>query len=420
MSLVQDSDSRRWLKAPSSENVVRVRLIDNTGNLCIPSDRFLEPSVKGQELLNAVGTCYLIENVRLQKKAVFDLGLRKDWWNLAPRARSSLALSAVGVKVDKDIPEILQSNGIPLSEIDDIIWSHAHLDHTGDPSLFPPTTTLNYGKRIATLKPGYPEQLDSVLLTSDFTGRRNNEIDFSQSALKIGGFTALDFYGDGSFYLIDTPGHAPGHLCGLARTTNSHNGQGRDTFVLLAGDSCHFCGVLRPNETYPFPTSEFPASALGVANSGDIKSFLKRHHHFSSSNDFSTESFERARTTPWCCVSTAEVNIHEDPALAQATANRLREEFDEAANVFVALAHDKTLLLNVDGRTVLPTLNTAPESDLNEWFERGWKGNLYWSWVSELGPNDSTGEVKAMEPHVVGFWKDGKQYESGAQIIGEI
>jgi hypothetical protein len=32
------------------------------------------------------------------------------------------------------------------------------------------------------------------------------EMSFEGSDLKIGGFRALDFYGDGSFYLLDAPG----------------------------------------------------------------------------------------------------------------------------------------------------------------------------------------------------------------------
>ena len=43
---------------------------------------------------------------------------------------------------------------------------------------------------------------------------------------------AIDFFQDGSLYLIDAPGHLPGHLNILAR-----NGPGK--WVYLAGDACH-------------------------------------------------------------------------------------------------------------------------------------------------------------------------------------
>lgn len=43
---------------------------------------------------------------------------------------------------------------------------------------------------------------------------------------------AVDFFGDGSMYLVDAPGHCPGHISCLARVAE-------DTFLFLAGDLCH-------------------------------------------------------------------------------------------------------------------------------------------------------------------------------------
>ena len=58
-------------------------------------------------------------------------------------------------------------------------------------------------------------------METDFAGRQIREIDFSneKTPFKIGRFHAHDYFGDGSFYLLDTPGHSIGHICGLARTT---------------------------------------------------------------------------------------------------------------------------------------------------------------------------------------------------------
>lgn len=42
-------------------------------------------------------------------------------------------------------------------------------------------------------------------------GRNLREIDFEGAgSLRIGKFPAVDFFGDGSFYLLDSPGHAIG------------------------------------------------------------------------------------------------------------------------------------------------------------------------------------------------------------------
>ena len=63
----------------------------------------------------------------------------------------------------------------------------------------------------------------------------------------LGRCLAIDFLGDGSFYLLDTPGHAIGHMCGLCRTTASDYGEGNEaTFLVLGGDCAHHGGEFRP------------------------------------------------------------------------------------------------------------------------------------------------------------------------------
>ena len=44
---------------------------------------------------------------------------------------------------------------------------------------------------------------------------------------------ALDFFGDGSFWIIDAPGHMPGNLCAAAKVNDN------DTWVILGSDCCH-------------------------------------------------------------------------------------------------------------------------------------------------------------------------------------
>ena len=56
------------------------------------------------------------------------------------------------------------------------------------------------------LMPGYPAKDDSPILESDYEGRAVNEIDFQDTGLRLGQFRAMDFFGDGSFYLLDSPG----------------------------------------------------------------------------------------------------------------------------------------------------------------------------------------------------------------------
>ena len=54
--------------------------------------------------------------------------------------------------------------------------------------------------------PGYPAKEDARIRESDYEGRQIREIEFDEAGLHLGRFKALDFFEDGSFYLLDSPG----------------------------------------------------------------------------------------------------------------------------------------------------------------------------------------------------------------------
>ena len=103
--------------------------------------------------------------------------------------------------------------------------------------------------------PGYPTIKDSPVSESAWQGRELREIDFDSKSdgLKIGPFRGLDLYGDGSFYLLDSPGHATGHMCGLARTSADP-----PEFMILGGDIAHHGGEFRPTKWLPLPQNIQP------------------------------------------------------------------------------------------------------------------------------------------------------------------
>lgn len=71
---------------------------------------------------------------------------------------------------------------------------------------FPPEVNLVVGPGIKeAYMPGWPKR-EVPLPVADFTGRQVRELSFEKSDLNIGGFPALDFFGDRSFYLLDAPG----------------------------------------------------------------------------------------------------------------------------------------------------------------------------------------------------------------------
>jgi glyoxylase-like metal-dependent hydrolase (beta-lactamase superfamily II) len=201
-----------------------------------------------------------------------------------------------------DVPELLTSASIPLSSIDSIIWSHHHVDHTGDVSLFPKTTSLVVGPGFKTnpkLYPGSPLNPDAYVPQAAFAGRDVIEVDFNSTtdALKLAGLRAIDWFDDGSLYFLEAPGHCPEYIMALARTSP-------DKFVLLAGDIASHPGVIRPSPLCPLPES-IPLNSS-------------------------------SRTTPFFEV---KPYFMRDPVAGRKTLAAL-QEFDASEHVLVVLDHD--------------------------------------------------------------------------------
>ncbi|RAH69235.1 MBL fold metallo-hydrolase [Aspergillus aculeatinus CBS 121060] len=143
------------------------------------------------------------------------------------------------MRVDKCVEDILKEHGAALNTVDAIIWSHAHIDHVGRPSRFPSRTKPVVGPGIKeAFYPGRPAVKEAPVAAREFLGRKVEGLTPSQFNLEIGGLKALDYFGDGSFYLLSAPGHALGHLNALCRTTE-------DTFFYFAGDSVDQLSVLQ-------------------------------------------------------------------------------------------------------------------------------------------------------------------------------
>jgi glyoxylase-like metal-dependent hydrolase (beta-lactamase superfamily II) len=121
----------------------------------------------------------------------------------------------INIEVEKDVADHLKEANIPLDSIDGIVWSLHHMDHIGDPSLFPPSTSLIVGPGFESSKItffGHRRYADSSVADDDLHGRNVIELDFSVKSLEIGGFPAIDYFGDGSFFLLYTKGHSKLHV----------------------------------------------------------------------------------------------------------------------------------------------------------------------------------------------------------------
>lgn len=209
--------------------------------------------------------------------------------------------------------------------IESILWSHHHWDHVGNPATFPSSTNLVVGPGFkAAHLPGYPKNQKSTLLESDFEGREVREVNFEDEGkgLKIGRFNAYDYFGDGSFYLLDTPGHSIGHMCGLARTSSSP-----DTFIFMGGDASHHGGEFRPTEYLPLPKeiSPSPLKKRGGVCPGHL---LQDIHPLGAANK------------PYYYVTSSFAH---DKKVADWTIDGLGE-FDGQGNVLMLMAHDDAVV----------------------------------------------------------------------------
>lgn len=204
---------------------------------------------------------------------------------------------------------------------------------------------------------------------------------------KIGQFHAHDYFGDGSFYLLDVPGHAIGHMCGLARTTST-------SFILLGADACHFTGSLRPSPYVPLPeTLDSTAFGLDAIFPSHCPCTLFGDCHPGQSED-------SKRTTSYYTASKAAGSAYVDPYVANQSIGSMKE-FDANPDVFVCLAHDPGLF------EVLPLLNTSTKNYINDWQSRGYKEKTRWRFLNELPRDGKPGR----KPIIFGFWRDGKKID---------
>lgn len=296
---------------------------------------------------------FLITHPSTSRKLVFDLGVREKWDESPKPVVDRIKQGGWNITVEKDVAQTLEENGIPTKDIEAIIWSHYHWDHTGDPARFPGSTSLVVGPGFKGRWPhGWPTKEDASVREDAWEGRELREISFEESNLKIGRFNAVDYFGDGSFYLLDTPGHLLGHLCGLARTTD-------DTFIFMGGDSAHHAGEIRPTEWNPLPSEikltpnpkNFPHMCPGEILQHYVHPEKSAMKHFYS----------------------AAPGANEDHDLAEWTTEGV-EEFDANENVLVVIAHDASLKDVVD---FFP-------KPANEWKSKDWGKNGRWRFLGDF------------------------------------
>lgn len=223
------------------------------------------------------------------KNILFDLGLRKDLENVPKLLQGAYPI--IEPKVPEDAYDILNKGHIKPENIDSIIFSHIHFDHVGDCNKFPKARMVAGPGSKQIGSPGYPIDLKSGFDSNLLNHPNYHELSWDTDKWQpLGPFErAHDYFGDGSLYLIDTPGHLLGHLGALIKTDDNE-------WIFTGGDCCHHRSILVGNR--PMSVTLGPAGQ---------KSF------------------------------------HADTSTAQKTIAKIKE-LDKTGQVLVALAHDSYLV----------------------------------------------------------------------------
>jgi hypothetical protein len=114
------------LEIPPSNSTVRIRAINTETQMCVSSKGLIQPILPGFEILNLTSITFLVEHSTLNKKVLFDCGARKDFENFSPRIKERLNLNVKGLKIEKDVHDIVQDAGVSLEQLNATIWSHWH------------------------------------------------------------------------------------------------------------------------------------------------------------------------------------------------------------------------------------------------------------------------------------------------------
>ncbi|PVH73070.1 metallo-beta-lactamase superfamily protein [Cadophora sp. DSE1049] len=236
-----------------------------TGRMATPCATLVEDA---QGISTATSWRFLFRHPKTDTNFWFDMGISHDL-SVYPPLIQGLHKHFKPKPSQTSIEQDTRSLNIDPEFIKHVIISHGHWDHLHPlPSTFSNSNMIVGAGSNSHCSPGFPRNPDSKfdgrIWDSELRSFPLSELPPASSPMwnPLGPFPhAYDFFDDGSFYLIDAPGHMVGNLAALARVKTK---KGQWKWVLLGGDCAH-CNLFTYWPDAPFgkmPKALFPSGSL--------------------------------------------------------------------------------------------------------------------------------------------------------------
>ncbi|KAI0123380.1 beta-lactamase-like protein [Xylariales sp. AK1849] len=224
---------------PAAKGTVEIVLLDGGG--FITGDDTKIHANGSSEPFYMYDWCFYIYHKATGQRILWDLGISDDRNLYTPFILNYHWPSCNPVGPRRRLVDQLADLDVAAETIDAVIFSHAHWDHCRPPKHEFPNAKIVFGPGTAShCSPGHMLDGDirpMVQWDSRFFGDKSVQTEFFDEL--EGRWTAwcsfdraMDYFGDGSLWIMDAPGHMPGNLSACARLASGEQ-------VLLSGDCCH-------------------------------------------------------------------------------------------------------------------------------------------------------------------------------------
>lgn len=246
------SPHHKELLPVSGKDQVFVRVSALHGGFVTLPERLFVTDADPDKTATVPSMCFLIEHQAAgsskTERVVFDLGIKRDLTQYAHGMQGHIS-KRQPIITSPDTKDSLSKGGLNAAkDIDYVILSHVHWDHIGTPSDYTGSKFIVGSGTFYILENGAPHYTKDMMEVEPLPRERTYELPpIPDSKLKDQAFAnqtqhkwqrisslphAVDFFGDGSMYLIDSPGHLRGHTNALLQVAP-------EKWVYLGGDCCH-------------------------------------------------------------------------------------------------------------------------------------------------------------------------------------